>query len=66
MLQNGPVLLMPVRWLLMQPRRRACSFTILHPGITAVDDRTKVEMNIRNSICEKWNSELIWGLTIKR
>jgi hypothetical protein len=34
-----------------------------NPGITVVDDRTKVEMNIRNSICEKWNSELIWGLT---
>jgi len=33
------------------------------PGITAVDDVTKVEMNIRNSVCEKWNSELIWGLT---
>jgi len=32
-------------------------------GITAVDDVTKVEMNIRNSVCEKWNSELIWGLT---
>jgi hypothetical protein len=29
----------------------------------AVNDATKIEMNIRNAICEKWNNELIWGLT---
>jgi hypothetical protein len=32
-----------------------------NPGILTIDDPTKIEMNIRNSICEKWNSELIWG-----
>lgn len=26
-----------------------------------VNPATKTEMNIRNAICEKWNSELIWG-----
>jgi hypothetical protein len=26
-----------------------------------VDPATKTEMNIRNAVCEKWNSELIWG-----
>lgn len=31
--------------------------------LTAVDPATKVEMNIRNAICEKWNSELVWGST---
>ena len=34
-----------------------------NPGIVVVNDATKVEMNIRNAVCEKWNSELIWGLT---
>jgi hypothetical protein len=34
-----------------------------NPGIAVVDDATKLEMNIRNAVCEKWNSELIWGLT---
>ncbi|MFA6246962.1 MAG: RagB/SusD family nutrient uptake outer membrane protein [Mucilaginibacter sp.] len=28
-----------------------------------LDDATKTEMNIRNAVCEKWNSELIWGST---
>ncbi len=34
-----------------------------NPDNKVVDDRTKVEMNIRNAVCEKWNNELIWGLT---
>ncbi|RFS21428.1 RagB/SusD family nutrient uptake outer membrane protein [Chitinophaga silvatica] len=34
-----------------------------NPSIIEVDHATQVEMNIRNSVCEKWNSELIWGLT---
>jgi hypothetical protein len=33
------------------------------PGINVVNNATKTEMNIRNAVCEKWNSELIWGLT---
>lgn len=33
------------------------------PGAISVDEETKIEMNIRNSVCEKWNSELIWGNT---
>lgn len=32
-------------------------------NLVSVDDFTRVELNIRNAICEKWNSELIWGLT---
>ncbi|NII27689.1 RagB/SusD family nutrient uptake outer membrane protein [Pseudoflavitalea sp. X16] len=32
-------------------------------ALYAVDPATKVEMNIRNAVCEKWNSELIWGST---
>jgi hypothetical protein len=31
----------------------------------AVDEATKIEMSIRNAVCEKWNSELIWGTTTK-
>lgn len=31
--------------------------------IGTVDDATQIELNIRNAICEKWNSELIWGTT---
>lgn len=27
------------------------------------DPFTQTEMNIRNAVCEKWNQELIWGLT---
>lgn len=34
-----------------------------NPAVGAVDPATKVEMNIRNAVCEKWNSELIWGQT---
>ncbi|WP_449437511.1 RagB/SusD family nutrient uptake outer membrane protein [Pedobacter steynii] len=33
------------------------------PGAISVDEDTKIEMNIRNAVCEKWNSELIWGNT---
>ena len=32
-------------------------------SLISVDPATKVELNIRNAVCEKWNSELIWGLT---
>ncbi len=32
-------------------------------NLVSVDDFTRVELNIRNAICEKWNNELIWGLT---
>nr|WP_295870530.1 RagB/SusD family nutrient uptake outer membrane protein [uncultured Chitinophaga sp.] len=34
-----------------------------NPAVGTVDPATKVEMNIRNAVCEKWNSELIWGQT---
>nr|WP_197718642.1 RagB/SusD family nutrient uptake outer membrane protein [Pedobacter schmidteae] len=32
---------------------------------TTVDEATKIEMSIRNAVCEKWNTELIWGTTTK-
>lgn len=32
---------------------------------TTVDEVTKIEMSIRNAVCEKWNTELIWGTTTK-
>jgi hypothetical protein len=32
-------------------------------SFTKLSDTTKVQMSIRNSICEKWNNELIWGLS---
>src|SRR5690606_11213345 len=28
-----------------------------------ISDSTRIKMNIRNAICEKWNSEIIWGNT---
>ncbi|MDR6785299.1 hypothetical protein ABIE26_003998 [Pedobacter africanus] len=31
--------------------------------IGTVDEATQIEMNIRNTVCKKWNSELIWGTT---
>lgn len=34
-----------------------------NPAVMEVDNFTKVEMNIRNAVGEKWNSELIWGNT---
>lgn len=34
-----------------------------NPGLTVVDAATKKEMDIRNAVCEKWNSELIMGST---
>lgn len=30
-------------------------------SLYAVDPATRVELNIRNAVCEKWNSELVWG-----
>lgn len=33
------------------------------PTVGEIDDATQTEMNIRNAVCEKWNSELIWGGT---
>lgn len=34
-----------------------------NPSIFEVDHATQIEMSVRNAVCEKWNSELIWGLT---
>lgn len=28
-----------------------------------ISDTTKTQLSIRNSVCEKWNSEIIWGNT---
>ena len=28
-----------------------------------LSDTTKTQMSIRNAMCEKWNSELVWGLS---
>jgi hypothetical protein len=30
---------------------------------TALTDSTLIQMNIRNAVCEKWNSEVIWSNT---
>lgn len=30
-----------------------------------LSDTTKIQMSIRNSVCEKWNQELIWGLSAR-
>lgn len=32
-------------------------------SLTAADSLMQIEMSIRNAVCEKWNSELIWGST---
>lgn len=32
-------------------------------GLLKVDEYTQLEMDIRNAVCEKWNTELIWGAT---
>ncbi|OQP52689.1 RagB/SusD family nutrient uptake outer membrane protein [Niastella populi] len=32
-------------------------------GLNKLSDTTRVQMSIRNAICERWNSELIWGST---
>ena len=32
-------------------------------GLNKMTDTTRVQMSIRNAICERWNSELIWGST---
>lgn len=31
--------------------------------INTVDSAKKIEMSIRNAVCQKWNNELIWGST---
>jgi hypothetical protein len=43
--------------------RAGITLYYFNSALTVVDPFTKVEMNIRNAVCEKWNSELIWGLT---
>jgi hypothetical protein len=30
-------------------------------GMAELTERTKIQMSIRNSVCEKWNREIIWG-----
>jgi hypothetical protein len=32
----------------------------------AISDTIRTQMSIRNSVCEKWNSEIIWGNTNSR
>ena len=32
-------------------------------GLNKLSDTTRVQMSIRNAVCERWNSELIWGST---
>lgn len=32
-------------------------------GLNKMSDTTRVQMSIRNAVCERWNSELIWGST---
>ncbi|HTG56615.1 MAG TPA: RagB/SusD family nutrient uptake outer membrane protein, partial [Niabella sp.] len=34
-----------------------------NPQLLTVSPAIQLEMNIRNAVCEKWNSELIWGST---
>ena len=41
--------------------RRLCNFQF---SIFPVSNTTKVQMSVRNSVCEKWNTELIWGNSI--
>ncbi|NIG54960.1 RagB/SusD family nutrient uptake outer membrane protein [Chitinophaga sp. Cy-1792] len=38
---------------------------VYNPGVTnnTISARQKIEMSIRNAVCEKWNSELIWANT---
>lgn len=35
-------------------------------NIANLSDAMKIEMNIRNAVCEKWNEELIWGSSNSR
>lgn len=35
------------------------------PGVVKVSDTTRIQMNIRGSVTEKWNSELIWGRSVQ-
>lgn len=32
-------------------------------GVQDLSDATRIEMNIRNAVCEKWNDELLFGST---
>lgn len=32
-------------------------------GLNKMTDTTRTQMSIRNAICERWNSELVWGST---
>jgi hypothetical protein len=43
--------------------RAGITLYYFNSALTVVNPFIKVEMNIRNAVCEKWNSELIWGLT---
>jgi starch-binding outer membrane protein, SusD/RagB family len=36
------------------------------PALLAISDTTKVKMNIRNSVADRWNAELIWGSSNSR
>ncbi|MDR2038115.1 MAG: RagB/SusD family nutrient uptake outer membrane protein [Bacteroidales bacterium] len=32
-------------------------------SVSKLTDTTMIQMNIRNAVCERWNSEIIWGNT---
>ncbi|WP_246022580.1 RagB/SusD family nutrient uptake outer membrane protein [Filimonas effusa] len=32
-------------------------------GLNKMTDTTRTQMSIRNAVCERWNSELVWGST---
>lgn len=41
-----------------------CQLYTFYSGVvTGLSDTLKLQMSIRNSICEKWNQEIIWGST---
>jgi hypothetical protein len=35
-------------------------------NLTSISDALRLEMSIRNSVCEKWNEEIIWGSSNSR
>lgn len=40
-------------------------YEFFNPGLGKISDTTKIQMSIRGSVTEQWNTELIWGRSVQ-
>jgi hypothetical protein len=45
---------------------RLYEFTLIDPPGFSLTPKSMIQMNIRHAICDRWNSEVVWGLSSGR